>query len=270
MAIIITIQKWWVNKSFKLAICYFSVIPIFACIYYFSLPNDFYHPNLKFEKNFILDEKYLINEITQQIIKTIRNANGDKKPIYRQDILETDKILIIYSEVNGKELTLETRVTLSHPSGTSFFKYITIKLPLYDELSPFYLIYDESMDSSLHNDRLLRVKIEDLSRYDDKKQLIEIIFPTSHPFDALVMPINDKLDKMIINYYKGLQGNACNISGNFMRMFYFSTVTITTLGYGDIVPLSTAARTWVSIESILGMVLIGLFLNSLKKPKPIN
>ena len=45
-------------------------------------------------------------------------------------------------------------------------------------------------------------------------------------------------------------------------MVYFSATTITTLGFGDIVPLTTAARMTVSIESVMGIVLMGLFLNA--------
>ena len=43
-------------------------------------------------------------------------------------------------------------------------------------------------------------------------------------------------------------------------MFYLSAATITTLGYGDIVPITTTARMWVAVEAILGVVTIGLFL----------
>lgn len=50
---------------------------------------------------------------------------------------------------------------------------------------------------------------------------------------------------------------------NFKRMCYLSGVTITTLGMGDIVPLTNRARFLVSAESLVGMILIGLFLNSL-------
>jgi hypothetical protein len=46
-------------------------------------------------------------------------------------------------------------------------------------------------------------------------------------------------------------------------MLYFSATTITTLGFADIVPLSNAARMVVSLESVLGIVLIGLFVNAL-------
>jgi Ion channel len=52
------------------------------------------------------------------------------------------------------------------------------------------------------------------------------------------------------------------------RMLYFSVVTITTLGFGDIVPSTQAARTAVGIEAFLGVTLIGLFLASLTSGGP--
>jgi hypothetical protein len=60
-------------------------------------------------------------------------------------------------------------------------------------------------------------------------------------------------------------GTPSNLKGNFGRMFYFSAVTITTLGYGDVVPITPLARFFVAFESILGIVLIGLFLNALSR-----
>jgi hypothetical protein len=44
---------------------------------------------------------------------------------------------------------------------------------------------------------------------------------------------------------------------------YFSAVTITTLGYGDIYPNNDFLKFIVNFESILGILLIGLFLNSI-------
>jgi hypothetical protein len=70
-----------------------------------------------------------------------------------------------------------------------------------------------------------------------------------------------------------LRGFPSRIPGQFWRMLYFSATTITTLGFGDIVPLSTAARMVVSLESVLGIVLIGLFVNALSseiKRKPTS
>lgn len=50
---------------------------------------------------------------------------------------------------------------------------------------------------------------------------------------------------------------------NILTCFYFSTVTITTLGFGDISAISQLAQFFVIIEAIFGVLSIGLFLNSL-------
>lgn len=51
-------------------------------------------------------------------------------------------------------------------------------------------------------------------------------------------------------------------SQNFLTCLYFSVVTITTLGYGDIVPASSEAQFVSAVQAISGIVIIGLFLNS--------
>ncbi len=50
---------------------------------------------------------------------------------------------------------------------------------------------------------------------------------------------------------------------SFWHATYFSVVTITTLGYGDLYPTSDLMRMLCSFESVSGIVIIGLFLNSL-------
>ena len=57
-----------------------------------------------------------------------------------------------------------------------------------------------------------------------------------------------------------------NIIGNersFIECLYFSTVTITTLGYGDITPLGELGQIVTASESLLGVISIGLFLNAI-------
>lgn len=44
---------------------------------------------------------------------------------------------------------------------------------------------------------------------------------------------------------------------------YFSAITITTVGYGDILPGNTMTRIVVMVEAMLGVVLIGTFVSSL-------
>ncbi len=76
---------------------------------------------------------------------------------------------------------------------------------------------------------------------------------------------NSTINSDLSTYLSLIDGFANNVEGKLSRMVYFSTVTITTLGYGDIVPITNRARILVSLESILGIIIIGLFLNSLAK-----
>ena len=47
------------------------------------------------------------------------------------------------------------------------------------------------------------------------------------------------------------------------RMLYLSVVTINTLGYGDILPLTSRARLLTGLESTLGIILLGIFVSSI-------
>ena len=50
---------------------------------------------------------------------------------------------------------------------------------------------------------------------------------------------------------------------SYIECLYFSTVTITTLGYGDITPVDEIGQIVTASESLLGVVSIGLFLNAI-------
>lgn len=50
---------------------------------------------------------------------------------------------------------------------------------------------------------------------------------------------------------------------SFLHAVYFSAVTITTLGYGDIHPYNEVARIGVSLEAVGGILILGFALNSI-------
>ena len=45
-----------------------------------------------------------------------------------------------------------------------------------------------------------------------------------------------------------------NYVARYMEMRYFSFMTLTTVGYGDIVPHPPAARTWAALEAVAGQL----------------
>lgn len=57
------------------------------------------------------------------------------------------------------------------------------------------------------------------------------------------------------------------IPGRFLKMLYFTAITITTIGYGDIHPISNISRMIVTTETVRGLVFAGLFLNAVVQEK---
>jgi hypothetical protein len=70
-------------------------------------------------------------------------------------------------------------------------------------------------------------------------------------------------DLALSQFFSGTMGDALSVSDSFWRMLYFSAVVITTVGFGDIVPMTGPARSLVATEALAGIVLAGFFLNAI-------
>ena len=93
--------------------------------------------------------------------------------------------------------------------------------------------------------------------------MVEWLVPGSFSFQALPQSLNSVFGQSSTEY----------------QLVYFSLVTMTTIGYGDIVPLAPAARSLASIEGLLSQLylaiiiarLVGLTIASrLQNPEPID
>jgi hypothetical protein len=61
-----------------------------------------------------------------------------------------------------------------------------------------------------------------------------------------------------VYYYAGPSFlNMSNLEYSFLNLLYYSIVTFTTLGFGDIAPRSTGAAMVVSLEVIIGYIMLG-------------
>ena len=83
--------------------------------------------------------------------------------------------------------------------------------------------------------------------------------PSDTGFLTMAVATANKLTR----FYNAAEGDPSYASGLWLRMLYFSSTTITTLGLGDVTPISSTARSLVGFESLAGIVVIGLFLNAL-------
>jgi hypothetical protein len=60
----------------------------------------------------------------------------------------------------------------------------------------------------------------------------------------------------LFHLMEGLEPGSFDVSDrqNFDSFLYFSLVTFTTLGYGDITPVTKLARIWAALESVIGVL----------------
>lgn len=62
-------------------------------------------------------------------------------------------------------------------------------------------------------------------------------------------------------YY--VNASSFNGIGSLGEALYFSIVTITTLGFGDVAPSDGTGRLLVCLEAVVGVIIVGLFLNAI-------
>lgn len=90
--------------------------------------------------------------------------------------------------------------------------------------------------------------------YDDIFSLPPAWYGTTY---LLLIPVFGLLYTIV----PGMQFNHEDV--RFMEAMYFSTITVTTTGFGDITPANTLTRAFVMIETVLGVTTAGLFLNAI-------
>ena len=255
--------------SIVYGLLYLAMIPLFAGIYSL-MPDNFYHSTVQYEAS-ITQDKAKIKDIIYRCCKesfiNTHGPNWKSSEGYFLQLVSIDNL-----QINERNI--------SFTIGALLYREYKHSAPLKREYEHCF----SSADLRISLDRVIEDKVRIIFPIDfanergcisklDLKELFS--FPVDGLKDLytsaytskgsvigfLVVPKRDM--GHFYAYCKAMKGFPAYSGGNFGRMFYFSAVTITTLGYGDIVPITRISRTLVTVEAILGVVLVGLFLNSL-------
>lgn len=237
-------------------VAYLLCVPLFALVYW-NLPGGFYAPYVKMEKSARNDIKVVAKVVEgafQQHLTTLEMRretfhNQISNPIDDWKI-DAGGVYALSGVVEGNEIKMRFGGRLTNRAGDVVFAEIPIIVERYN------IIYENRDDVYVRMDY-------DYKLLDEKRGQFRDYMQRYHVFRG--MPIaqfstNDRL--MIARYIEGYGGDPNSISDSYLRMLYFSVVVITTVGFGDIVPMTTAARTWVAAEAIIGIILAGLFINA--------
>ncbi len=84
-----------------------------------------------------------------------------------------------------------------------------------------------------------------------------------HIFSPIVLLVAYMVVILIYAIIYSVIPDSLNKPLSFIESLYFSIVTITTLGYGDILPKTKTSMMIVSSEALTGVLLIGLFISSI-------
>lgn len=259
-------------SSLFFALTYIGSVFIFAGIYN-TMPNEFYHSTAKYERVINNDYDNIKEDLVRILTENINRAHPTGNLIIGQDTVKINNVN--FDDIEIKNSRLNFLFGIGFYSDSKYQRS-------YFRLS-FYCGTGNDVDDSLDN-KHVAIKVicsNDTSIYSNDKKSIDAIFTLENfkfnfsgqipTFNPQCVECNDcgltvlpwSLNERIAAYSNSLEGFPSSSSGNFERMFYLSAVTITTVGYGDIVPISPRTRMLISIEAIWGIILIGLFLNSL-------
>lgn len=250
---------------------YFICIPLFAFIYWYFFSGSFYAPYAKLEAAAKSDVRNAGAILDSALHRTMARSNrtveaeGWQFEDFRiTDVSATDMGGIHFSilfrlsrPVKGNDwpqiapadtavgrAILQTTVRANMPGGGR------LRFEQAPGFVVFYrTIFIETNEELLGRDHVYRAVYSYLTSPTsvDKARLV-LLSPEN----------NDRLDSL----FRGLRGDPIEISGGFWRMMYFSATVITTIGFGDIVPMSPGARLAAAIEGVLGIVFAGLFVNA--------
>jgi voltage-gated potassium channel Kch len=256
------------------AVCYLIAIPVFALSYYIISP-DFHQSTLMAEPNTLKLKHALMAEF-REILSEEASSLLDYHPI------DSISIYVLDLTIRDNRALFDTEIRLETDDGelSTFRCLLGIETPMEVEA----LELADEMDDGLV---VLGLDTSGLPACPiDVIETGEVWVPcndgppntdqcriTAHNLFAcygwtksgpiLAMRRSVMFLIRLRHYAIGSAGLSLRVTDSFVRMFYLSCVTITTLGYGDIVPLTTRARLMVSAEAVIGVVIAGLFLITL-------
>jgi hypothetical protein len=272
-------------------LCYLALTPTFGLVYFSLPPRSFHQPLLRLEQQYAgRDADAVRSHVTAAIGRvhpvSEEALSGRCPPVHlenevrRVTVREEGQLVILINTtaqiMPGSIRTSSTSVVLKGLNRASEEVRLLGSLEVlnYFELDRENPSSIDQQDFRCDEDGTLRGSV--LS--------VQNIFPITVPFEQTRKSGTNKFTRVwrldtnsnagairltqpetaaLRRFVLAAGGDPKSASGAFLRMLYLSAVTATTLGYGDITPITTTARVAVGAEAILGVAFAGLFLSAL-------
>jgi len=241
-------------------------IPSFAFLYFFATPKGFYAPYSRYEPRAVSDTLQLASLIETALHRSL-DARPKQESVVGNWKLDPDSVRVDnVNSTDGTNLWFRVSFSADGIGESSGMKRANWSIFLTVSERPTHAIISGDVDSLA----TYRVPDIDFSRYtspfkEQYEELFRTVFGQKEffgiPTPALALKGLEELQ--FREYLHHIKGDPATINADLPRMIYLSAVVITTLGFGDILPVTPGARILVAMEAITGIVFAGLFLNAL-------
>jgi hypothetical protein len=237
------------------ALAYLITVLIFAWIF-FLIPGDFYHPYAKYEKAMSQEAMFLCGKLTN-IFRESARKDGT---ISRYVVIDSDELAVTGIKPDGNDLIVHLHLKVintdkhNHWEMTQMISLrVNTKARIWMPESGIVMMFAEPEKKDW------KLFPKGFPMQKDDAELLQAGLPRS----LYVITLNEDDNRRIRSFLTANAGFPHSIPGGYGRMLYLSITTITTLGYGDIVPLTDRARLCTGIEATMGVILLGLLISSM-------
>jgi|GEM_PF-4621464 len=237
----------------NIAIWYIVAVPLFAFIYT-KIPNGFIHSTVQYEQNTKNEVEIIKDSIASAVRQNFIAQHGTPIIYNEHEIANIKEFVITDLEIQNNAIVgigmIFTKPTKGAPvQPINAFKF---KMPSGELYRNKYISKIVEYDPNGMSDLFNKYKIFRQEKSKLRNDKLHYTLRVSHN-------LNNRIANLLASY----NGDPSHLRGNYIRMLYLSATTITTLGLGDILPISNLARILVTIQSILGVILIGLYINTI-------
>lgn len=244
---------------------YLTAIPSFGILYVAIAPQGFYAPYTRYEPNAVSDRAQLASSLELALRRSFDTRPGLSFNVGNWQLEPSTLRVGALSSTDGTHLSFTVSIsatgigdnTGARTLGWSLFATVSETPTMTVFLGPKQVI-------SYHLPDVDFSKFAPSLR-QDYEDLFTTVFGQPRQVGVLApaLALNSQEELQFRRFLRGIKGDPSSISGQVPRMIYLSAVVITTLGLGDIIPITPRARLLVATEAVIGIVFAGLFLNAL-------
>jgi Ion channel len=277
-----------IGKAMSLAkaLTYFIIAYVivtfgFGYIYTTFFPDEFLTTSIKSEPNWKYEIAIAESKVINRVQSPLQRASGDfpdlRTPLSAEELQELlNKPLQIrpklhmmpiedihveefHVEESNNEPILKINMIFKAGSQSGYYFFgATLIGHYYSAFSPTAKDFEGNIANGLYGGGVMVVQ-RDGTPWEMDDPIFSSLVPRRVGGNRAVLlnPVETSEIGKLLSKYQGIH----NVGGDWKRMTYFSSVVVTTLGLGDIVPLSDLARMIVALEASFGIILFGLFVS---------